>query len=114
VTNRFLLFMALPIAALCGGASAEKPEVTGRCTLTYEPSVNAEGPCTVTREGAIVTIRGTVAENSQEFVAVIDNSKDEGLLIGAGTFTLADGALDRNEEFEASWPNGYILTIKLE
>lgn len=62
----------------------------------------------------VVSVRGTVEENGQKYTAVVDNNKGEGVLIGAGTFTLADGELAKNEANLVSWPNGYVLRIEQE
>ena len=107
---------ALILATTClvtfvGGVSAAPQPKDAHCTLTYKATVNAEGPCTFFEEGAIASIHGTVAENGQTYIATIDNSKGEGLLIGAGTFALADGKLEKNDMFLVRWPNGYELTI---
>ena len=117
MSNRF----AIPVLVLAtgglfalGGSAFAQQEHKARCTLTYKESVNAKGPCTFFEEGAVVDIKGTVEENGQKYIAVIDNNKNEGLLIGAGTFTLADGKLAKNEMKEVRWPNGYVLTIEPE
>ena len=116
----------LPVLGLVGvaflmapGTTLSAPEtLTARCSLTYKIqgilSVNAEGPCTIFQEGAMVSVKGTVEENGQRYIATIDNSKNEGLLIGAGTFTLAHGKLAKNEETEVVWPNGYVLKIEMK
>ncbi len=102
------------LAALCSTASAQEKQ-TAQCTLTYKIqdmlSVDAKGPCTFFQEGDIVNVQGTVEENGQTYIANIDNGKNEGLLIGAGTFTLAHGKLAKNEPTEVVWPNGYVLKI---
>ena len=109
------LVLALAGTALCGTAFAEEElKLEGRCALTYKTSVNAEGPCSVLQKGPVVAVKGTVEENGQKYNAVIDNNKGEGVLIGAGTFTLADGKLEKNEEKLVSWPNGYVLKIDLK
>ncbi|OEU48162.1 MAG: hypothetical protein BA862_05675 [Desulfobulbaceae bacterium S3730MH12] len=112
-----LVATGLLVAALCGTAVAQEKQ-TARCTLTYKIdnmlSVNAEGPCTFFQTGDIVNVQGTVEENGQTYIANIDNSKNEGLLIGAGTFTLAHGKLTKNESTEVVWPNGYVLKIILK
>ncbi len=111
--NRFLIFTPVILASLGSTAFAQQ-ELTARCALTYKSSVNVEGPCTILQEDPIVRIKGTAEENGQRYIAIIDNSKNEGLLIGAGTFTLADGKLTKNETYEVSWPNGYVLKVERE
>ncbi len=104
----------LVVFALAGGTAVAQEEPTGQCTLTYKDSVNAKGPCSILVDGAIVRVKGLAEETGQRYIAIIDNSKDEGLLIGAGTFTLADGKLATNEDHKVVWPNGYVLTITLK
>ncbi len=112
-----LVATGLLLTALCSTAVAQEKQ-TARCTLTYKIgdmlSVNAEGPCTFFQTGDIVNIQGTVEENGQTYIANIDNGKNEGLLIGAGTFTLAHGKLAKNIPTEVVWPNGYVLKIILQ
>jgi hypothetical protein len=86
----------------------------GRCTLTNGGIVNIEGPCEFFQAGNMVNVQGTNDENGVRFLAEIDNGKNEGLLIGAGTFDLAKGKLEKNEATEVVWPNGYVLKIKPE
>ncbi len=98
------------IATLASTALAVEKE-KGRCTLTNGTIVNIEGPCEFFQEGDIVNVQGTAEENGVTYIATIDNSKNEGLLIGAGTFDLATGKLEKNEATEVAWPNGYVLKI---
>lgn len=112
-----LVATGLLLTLLCSTTVAQE-KLTARCTLTYKInnilSVNAEGPCTFFQNGDIVNVQGTVEENGQTYIANIDNRKNEGLLIGAGTFTLAHGKLTKNESTEVIWPNGYVLKIILK
>ena len=112
-----LVTTALLASLFCGTTSAQEKQ-TARCMLTYKIdnmlSVNAEGQCTFFQAGDIVNIQGTVEENGQKYIANIDNGKNEGLLIGAGTFTLAHGKLAKNDPTEIVWPNGYVLKIILK
>lgn len=110
--KHFLIFAPLA-AVFCSTAYAQNVEVTGRCHLTYKDSVNARGTCKVHQVGDTVTINGTVEENGQRYLAIINNSKNEGVLLGAGTFTLADGMLASNESDEVRWRNGYELRLNL-
>ena len=112
------LFASSLLAVPASGLSAAI-NVQGECTLKHSPSVNAAGPCTVLQEGDIMTVNGTLTDTagtvktpSQHFTAVINNAKNEGLLIGAGFFDLANGKLKKNESTKVVWPNGYTLTIK--
>ena len=66
------------------------------------------------QDGAVVAVKGNVEENGQRYTAVVDNQKNSGVLIGAGTFTLADGELATNEDTFIEWPNSYALKIKLK
>ena len=116
--TRALTIPALALAAggfaALGGTAFAQEEQAARCTLTYKESVNASGPCTIRQEDPITSIKGTVEENGQTYIAVLDKSKGEGLLIGAGTFTLADGKLAEFETDKAVWRNGYVLTFEPE
>ncbi len=96
------------------GSALAVDKMHGRCTLTHGTIVNIEGPCEFFQEGDIVNVQGTAEENGVKYIATIDNSKNEGLLIGAGTFDLAQGKLDKNEATEVVWPNGYVLKIKMK
>ena len=109
----FLITTTILITALNGTAYAQDL-IKGQCALKYKTSVNAKGPCTVYQYKDIVSIKGTVDENGQTYIATINNAKNEGLLIGAGTFTIADGKLSVNKATKVSWPNGYILTVKID
>jgi len=86
----------------------------GYCTLTNGGIVDIKGPCEYFQTGSYVNVQGKAEENGVHFLAEIDSIKNEGLLIGAGTFDLAKGKLSKNGPLEVSWPNGYILTIKPE
>ena len=86
----------------------------GHCTLTNGGIVDIEGPCEFFQTGSNVNVQGKAKENGVTFLVEIDNSKNEGLLIGAGTFDLAKGKLSKNDPLEVRWPNGYVLTIKPE
>jgi hypothetical protein len=112
--DRRKIICLLVVFAAIGGTAFAQEDVEARCTLTYEESVDVEGPCSILEEGQIVRIKGTAEETGQVYIASIDNGKDEELLIGAGTFTVADGKLAKNEETKVVWPNGYVLTIELE
>jgi hypothetical protein len=54
-----------------------------------QDSINSKGPCTAHQMGETVSIKGTVEENGQHNFAIINNSKNEGVLIGAGIFSPA-------------------------
>ena len=108
------LILAVVGFAVLGGSAFAQQKQSARCTLTHKTSVNVEGPCIVLEEGSIVEVQGTAEENGQTYIAAIDNGKATGLLIGAGTFTLADGELAENEMQKVVWPNGYVLTVELE
>ena len=111
--KHFLIGTSILVAAFNSTTYAQDL-IKGQCTLKYKASVDAKGPCTVYQNKNMVSIKGTVEENGQKYIATIDNSKNEGLLIGAGIFTLADGKLAKNEANEVTWPNGYVLTVKLD
>jgi hypothetical protein len=108
-----LVILAPLVAAIGGAAFAQNLTLTRQCQLSYKDSVNAKGTCTVRQTGDTVTVSGTVEENGQKYVAIITNSKNEGLLMGAGTFTLADGRLASNQPDSVRWPNGYVLSFNV-
>jgi hypothetical protein len=64
----------------------------GQCRLIYKDSIYARGPCTTHQMGDTVSIQGTVEENGQHNVAIINTSKNEGVPSGAGIFTPRDEA----------------------
>ena len=111
--TRLLTGAPIILAALSGTAFAAE-DLKVHCTLIYKDVVTAEGPCKILEEGSIVRVKGMVEENGQTYIAIIDNSKNTGLLIGAGTFTVADGKLSKNEVTEVSWPNGHVLKVDLK
>jgi hypothetical protein len=100
-------------STLAENATAIKKQ-KGRCTLTNGGIVDIQGPCEYFQTGSYVNVQGKAKENGVTFLAAIDHSKNQGLLIGAGTFDLAKGKLSKNDPLEFSWPNGYVLTIKPE
>jgi hypothetical protein len=57
-------------------------------------------------------VKGVVEENGAKYLAIINNDNNEGLLMGAGTFILADGPLEKNESEKVVWPNGYKIHFK--
>ena len=97
------------VAAFSSSAFARDIELSWECRLIYRDSVNAKGPCTARQTGDIVSVKGTVEENGPKYTAIIDNRKNEGLLLGAGTFTPANGRLEENGSTLVRWPNGYLL-----
>ena len=89
-----LILATAGYAGLSGTAFATN--LSGDCTLKRHSTVVGMGSCSVIRNGDIVTIKGTIEENGQKDNAVINNGNNTGVLLGAGTFTLADGELRRN------------------
>lgn len=121
--NRILIGIALISTAFgISNAVSAQQEVEGQCRLQYEDSITRAnnnsfdypGSCTLLIEEPIITIKGTVEENGQEYTAIIDNSQNTGLILGAGTFLLADGELTENETNRVSWPNGYTILFEAE
>ena len=102
---------AITLFAALGSPALAIDQQKGICTLIYKKTVNDTGPCTFFQEGSIVTVQGAIAETGAKYTAIIDNSKNEGLLIG-GPFALADGTLAKNDPTEVVWPNGYVLKIE--
>ena len=108
-----LPFVFLLCAVVAGGAAAQK-EMSARCTLTYNESVRASGSCTVLSEPPVVAVKVVAEKSGKDYLVLIDNKKEEGILIEAGTLTLADGKLSSTREGRVQWPNGYVLTIEAE
>ena len=92
-----------------GSSAFAFEKLKARCTLTNGGMVNIEGSCEFFQTGNTVNIQGTAEENGVTYIAEIDNSKNERLLIGSGTFDLAKGKLKKNKAFEVVWPNGRVL-----
>jgi hypothetical protein len=86
----------------------------GTCKLSFQNEVVGEGECTAVQSNDIVTVKATVSENNQKYTAIINNDKNSGLLIGAGTFPLANGELVSNEATKVIFPNSYILEINVQ
>lgn len=105
-----LILATAGYAGLSGTAFAA--EMSGDCTLKRHSTVVGKGSCEANQNGDVVAIKGTIEENGQKYSAVIDNNKNTGVLIGAGTFPLADGELAKNEATKVVWPNGYKLKFK--
>jgi len=106
------------IAALCiasGNVSAEKVEVDMECEISFMGKVYASGPCkVVVRDNVYTSIKGKNSENGVSFNLVGDENKGTALLMGAGTFPLADGKVQTNVGgMTYSWPNGYALDTQM-
>ncbi len=117
--NKKIVFPVLGLVATSfiaafGSTAFAVEKQKGQCTLTNGGIVDIKGPCEFFQVGANVNVQGTAEENGVTYIAEIDNSKNEGLLIGAGTFDLASGKLEKNDPLEVRWPNGYVLKIKPE
>ena len=89
--NIFYLYgiVATSFIATLGSIAFAVDKQKGRYTLTNSGIVNIEGPCKFFQVGDIINVQGTAVENGVTYIVTIDNSKNEGLLIGAGTFDLA-------------------------
>lgn len=101
-----VLATALPLTAL-----ADKVELEQECTISYKGKTYVSGPCTlVVRDQKFVSIKGTNRENGVTFNLIGDEDKGTALLMGAGTFVLAEGEVKTNTAGATySWPNGYAL-----
>lgn len=110
--NRKTLLKSLAAAALAAGAqSALAVDFEGRCELFYKGDKIAEGDCTASQVGAVVSVKAVVEENGAKYTAIIDNDRNSGVIIGCGAFTLADGELSENEETRFAFPNGYEMRM---
>jgi hypothetical protein len=103
---------------LVGGFSlpAMAQQFEGRCELHYRDQIIGEGPCTATQSNdanQTVTVKGTISENGENYLAIINNRSNYGTLIGAGTFTLAEGKLVSNSATRVIFGNHYELDIFL-
>lgn len=88
----------------------------GRCELHYRDQILGEGPCTATQSNdanQTVTVKGTISENGETYIAIINNRSNYGTLIGAGTFTLAEGKLVSNSPTRVLFGNHYELDISV-
>jgi hypothetical protein len=105
---------ATAVALTLTAAQVAAQEEQVPCTLTDGGQLDAAAQCEIIEDGDTVEYIGTLDENDVNFVAVINPAEGTGLLIGAGTFFLADGALDSAEAAQFTWPNGYVLTVEGE
>ena len=96
---------------MLGAAPSHAQDGTADCTISDGDRLDAAALCTVIDDGATVEYMGTIEENDAMFTAVINLEEMSGLLIGAGTFFLADGPIESTEEGIFQWPNGYVLEV---
>lgn len=110
------LVSSVLMAGILAGISlpAMAQQFEGRCELHYRDQIIGEGPCTATQTSdanQTVTIKGTISENGENYIAIINNRSNYGTLIGAGTFTLAEGKLVSNDSTRVIFGNHYELDI---
>lgn len=112
---RIIYLTAIVLAVSVFSASAEQVTFKGECTLSFKGRVYAKGPCEgVTIDKKATEITGTVPENGVRYNAIITEEKKSGVLLGADTFVLAEGALDTTSAGALYvWDNGYALDIKI-
>jgi hypothetical protein len=106
------------MAGILAGISlpAMAQQFEGRCELHYRDQIIGEGPCTATQTSdanQTVTIKRTISENGENYIATINNRSNYGTLIGAGTFTLAEGKLISNDSTCVIFGHHYELDIFL-
>jgi hypothetical protein len=113
--KRILCVAALILALTPLLAMAEELELKGECTLSYKGRIYAQGPCeAVVMDKKVTEIRGKVPENSVPYSAIISEEQRTGVLLGADTFVLADGELEKTSAGATYvWSNGYALETKL-
>lgn len=100
------------LALLLAAAPAAAQEITTvACTIADGGRLDAPATCGYFEDGPILDIKGTLTENGTRFTAIVDNSKSSGLLIGAGTYFLADGPIETGAAGTFVWENGYAITL---
>ena len=110
--SRYLL-VAICIAS--SSAFAEKVELDMNCDISFAGKLYATGPCkVVVRDNIYTTIKGKNTENGVTFNLLADENKGTALLMGAGTYPLADGQVETNVDgVTYRWPNGYIFDTSM-
>ena len=109
-------FAALLLAvALPWTAYAETVKLEQQCTITFKGKIFSQGPCEVIIEKeTLVTIKGKVPENGVTYSVIADDRKGNALMLGAGTFVLAAGAVETASGGATYyWPNGYAIDTRL-
>ena len=103
-------FIGLPAAA----TAADNTDIGFNCTLTYKGKIYAQGPCEAKTysEAKQLVISATVPENGVAYTATLSEERGTGLLLGAGTFVLADGPVETlTAGASYIWENGYALDV---
>ncbi len=113
--NKIFLLTFLVFAMGSFSVSAEEVNLSGECILSYKGRIYSQGPCkAVIMNNKAVEVTATVPENNVKYNAIISEEKQTGVLIGAGTFVLADGPLEQTTAGATYvWPNGYALETKM-
>jgi hypothetical protein len=109
------LFLALIVLALApNSVQAEDEKLKGECTLSYKGRIYAQGPCeAIMIDNKSTEIKGTVPENDVTYNAIISEKQRTGVLLGADTFVLAEGALEETLAGATYvWSSGYALETK--
>ena len=110
---RVMLFATL--IASSSATFADKLELDMQCEISFEGKVYVGGPCkVVVRDNTFTSIKGKNAENGVSFNLVVDETKGTALLMGAGTFPLANGRVETNVGgMTYRWRNGYALDTSM-
>lgn len=103
--------LGLALAALSAAAAVAQDQPAVPCTITDGNQLDAAATCEVLREDPVTEFKGTIEENGAKFTAVANADEGTGVLIGAGTFFLADGELETIEDGKLAWPNGYVVIL---
>lgn len=106
--------VASMLSAVCLVLPAAAQTVEATCELHYRDRILGEGPCTAEQlDNDTVILDGVVSENGKTYKAIINNRSNYGTLIGAGTFTLAEGKLISNEPTRVIFGNDYEIDLIL-
>ena len=101
----------LPVAITLAAAGAALGQETAiPCTITDGSDLNQTALCEVLDEGASLEFIGTIEENDVMFVSLADRYAGTAILIGAGTFFLAQGEAEITDTAMV-WPNGYAVRL---
>lgn len=113
---RYVLGATLSSVLITLGVSltADAQTVEATCELHYRDRLLGTGPCTAEQlDDNTVILDGVVSENGKTYKAIINNRSNYGTLIGAGTFTLAEGKLVSNQPTRVIFGNDYEIDLFL-
>ena len=107
--------MMIGVGLVACSAFADEVELDMQCEISFRGDVYASGPCKVlVRDNTFTSIKGKNTENGVSFNLVADETKGTALLMGAGTFVLADGKVETNVGgVTYVWDNGYTFDTSM-